>query len=301
MKKSISVIILAFIAFASNAQDNLSKFSEYLQNGDTVKQKELLDKWSKEEPDNAELQTAYFNYYFSKSKNEIVTLNSGKPPKGEDVLIFKDSTDQIAGFIGSQINYDKSNLKQAFASIDKGIKLYPDRLDMRFGKIYALGQIRDWRSFTDEIIKTINHSTINKNNWTWTYNETRDGGQEMFLGSLQDYQAQLYNTMDDKLLINMQEISKAVLVHYPNHIESLSNLSIAYLVEKKYDKALEPLLKAEKINPEDFIVLNNIAFAYRESGKKEKAISYYRKVIKHGDQQAKTQAETEINKLNVSS
>ena len=297
MKKSISTIILAFIALTSNAQDYLSKFSGYMQNGDTIKQKELLDKWSKEEPKNAELQTAYFNYYFSKSRNEIITLNGGQPPKGEEVLILTDSTDQIAGFIGSQIDYDESNLKKAFENIDKGIKLYPDRLDMRFGKIYALGQVRAWRSFTDEIIKTINYSAINKNNWTWTYNEKREGGKEMFLGSLQDYQAQLYNTMDDKLLVNMQEISKAVLVHYPNHIESLSNLSIAYLVEKNYDKALETLLKAEKINPKDFIVLNNIAYAYKESGKKEEAISYYQKVIKYGDQQAKSQAEVEIKKL----
>lgn len=298
MKNSISILVLVFIVFLSNAQDNLSRFSGYLQNGDTIKQKELLEKWSKEEPKNAELQTAYFNYYFNKSRNEILTLNGDQPPENEEVLIFTDSTDQIAGFIGSQINYDKSNLKKAFESIDKGIKLYPNRLDMRFGKIYALGQIRDWQSFTDEIIKTIDHSAVNNNHWTWTYNEKYPGGKEMFLGSLQDYQAQLYNTMDDKLLVHMQEISETVLEYYPNHVESLSNLSIAYLVEKKYDKALEPLLKAEKINPDDFIVLNNIAYAYKESGKKEEAIFYYKKIMRCGDKQAKTQAENEIKRLN---
>ncbi|NOU58483.1 tetratricopeptide repeat protein [Marinifilum caeruleilacunae] len=297
MKKSISVIIVSIFALSLHAQDKLSIFSKYIQEGDTLKQKEHLETWSKEEPRNAELQTAYFNYYFNKSRNEIITLNSGNPPKDQKVLVLTDSTDQIAGFIGSQINYDKSNLKKAFESIDKGIQLYPNRLDMRFGKIFALGQIKDWRSFTDEIIKAINHSAINKNNWTWTYNEKQEGGKEMFLGSLQDYQGQLYNTMNDKLLVNMQEISQAVLVHYPNHIESLSNLSIAYLVSKKYDKALVPLLKAEQINPTDFIVLNNIAYAYKESGKSKEAISYYKKVIKYGDQRAKAQAEKEIQHL----
>jgi tetratricopeptide (TPR) repeat protein len=297
MKKSLSVIIVSIFALSLHAQDKLSIFSKYIQEGDTIKQKELLETWSKEEPNNAELQTAYFNFYFNKSRNEIITLNSGNPPKDQKVLVLTDSTDQIAGFIGSQINYDKSNLKKAFESIDKGIQLYPNRLDMRFGKIFALGQIKDWRSFTDEIIKAINHSAINKNNWTWTYNEKQEGGKEMFLGSLQDYQGQLYNTMNDKLLVNMQEISQAVLVHYPNHIESLSNLSIAYLVSKKYDKALVPLLKAEQINPTDFIVLNNIAYAYKESGKSKEAISYYKKVIKYGDQRAKAQAEKEIQHL----
>lgn len=58
------------------------------------------------------------------------------------------------------------------------------------------------------------------------------------------------------------------------------------------------MLKAEVINPKDFVVLNNIAYAYRESGNKEKAISYYKKVMHYGDQQAKTQAEKEIKSLN---
>jgi len=215
----------------------------------------------------------------------------------EDYFQLIDSTNQVAGFISSKINYNKSNLKQAFESIDKGINLYPNRLDMRFGKIYVLGQIRDWRSFTDEIIVTINYSSKNDNNWTWALNEKKQNGKEFFLGSLQDYQMQLYDTMDDDLLKNMQEIAQAVLNLYPNHIESLSNLSIAYLVEKKYEKALIPLKKAEDVNPNDFIVLNNLAYAYRELNNKEKAIEYYKKVIKFGDKQAKEQAEKEIEKL----
>lgn len=298
MKKLIPTLVLITIAFFLNAQNNYDKFQAYLQKGDTTKQFSLLEKWKKESPKDAELYTSLFNYYFSASKNEIIVINSGQPPKGQNALILKNSTDQIAGFINSQINYEQSNLKLAFESIDKGIKLYPNRLDMRFGKIYALGQIKDWKSFTNEIIKTINYSTTNDNKWAWTFNEQREGGQKMFLSSLQDYQVQLYNTMNDKLLVNMQEISKAVLKHYPKHIESLSNLSIAYLVEKEFDKALSPLLKAEVINPKDFIILNNIAYAYRESGNKEKAISYYEKVIQYGDHQAKTQAEKEIQNLN---
>ena len=158
-------------------------------------------------------------------------------------------------------------------------------------------QIKDCRSFTNEIIRTIDYSSKNKNQWTWTLNEKRKDGDEFFLGSLQDYQMQLYNTMDDNLLKNMQEIANAVLNYYPIHIESLSNLSISYLVEKKYDKALETLIKAEKLNPKDFIVLNNIAYAYREMNNKEKAIEYYEKVLKYGDPQAKTQAKKEIDKL----
>lgn len=297
MRKIELVFLTIFIAGTLSAQNYFEDFQKYQQSGDTLKQRELLVKWKQENPNDSELYTSLFNYYFQKSKNEVLLLASGTPPKGQEYIELIDSTNQVAGFISSKIDYEKSNLKQAFESIDKGLEMYPNRLDMRFGKIYVLGQIQDWRSFTDEIITTVNYSSKNKNKWTWTLNETKKDGEDFFLGSLQDYQMQLYNTMDDELLENMREIAQAVLKYYPNHIESLSNSSITYLVKKDYEKALIPLKKAEEINEKDFIVLNNIAYCYKEMNHKEKAIEYYKKVIKLGDEHAVEQAKSEIEKL----
>jgi len=297
MKKINLILIILIIGTNVFSQNYFEKFKKYQVSGDTLKQKELLEKWKQEKPNDSELYTSLFNYYFQKSRNEVLLLASGTPPEGQEYLELKDSTNQVAGFISSKIDYEKSNLKLAFESIDKGIKLYPNRLDMRFGKIYVLGQIKDWKYFTNEIIKTIDYSSKNNNVWTWTLNEEKKGGKDFFLGSLQDYQMQLYNTMDDELLKNMREIAQAVLKHYPDHIESLSNSSITYLVEKKYEKALVPLKKAEEINPKDFIVLNNIAYCYKEMNNKDLAIGYYEKVIKHGDKPAIEQAKEEIEKL----
>ena len=297
MKKISIVLLILIIGTNVFSQNYFESFKKYQASGDTLKQKKLLEKWKQEKPNDSELYTSLFNYYFQKSKNEVLLLASGTPPKGQEYLELKDSTNQVAGFISSKIDYEKSNLKLAFESIDKGIELYPNRLDMRFGKIYVLGQIKDWNNFTNEIIKTVVYSSKNNNEWTWTLNEKKDEGKDFFLGSLQDYQMQLYNTMNDELLKNMRKIALVVLKYYPDHIESLSNSSITYLVEKKYEKALVPLKKAEEINPKDFIVLNNIAYCYKEMNNKDLAIEYYEKVIKYGDKRAIEQAKTEIEKL----
>ena len=296
--KNITLLSL-LIATTSilSAQSYFEEFNSFQQAGDTVKQKELLDNWKEEKPNDSELYTSLFNYYFTKSQNEVLILSSGTPPKDQEYIELTDSTNTVAGFISSKIDYDKSNLKLAFESITKGIELYPNRLDMRFGKIFVLGQIKDWSNFTEEIIKTIDYSSINNNNWTWTLNEKRNDGENLFLGSLQDYQMQLYNTMDDDLLKNMREIAQAILKYYPNHIESLSNLSITFLVEEKFKEALIPLRKAEKISPQDFIILNNIAYCYKEMGNKQLAIEYYEKVKKYGDKQAIELANDEIAKM----
>jgi tetratricopeptide (TPR) repeat protein len=295
MKKTISLILFAFAINSIFGQDFYTEFQKYLQTNDTIKQLEILKQWEGSNPKDPELYTSYFNYFFSKSKKEIVTLNKEKP-EGES-LVFTDSLNQTAGYIGSQIYFDELELGKGFNKITEGIELYPNRLDMRFGKIYAYGQLKKWGNFTEEIINAVKYSKVNNNEWTWTKNEKQKDGKDFFLSSLQDYQVQLYNTGDDKLLVNMRNIASEVLKIYPNHIESLSNLALTYLITGDYNKALDPLLKAEELNPKDYIVLSNIAQGYKLKGNKEKAIEYYKKTIKYGDEEAKAYAKQQIEEL----
>jgi len=289
MRKIYLLVISTITSANSFCQDYQVDFNEYLQDGDTLNQRLILEKWEKDNPKDAELFTSYFNYYFSKSKQEYIALKN-EEPKG-DSFIISDSLKNTVGYLGGEVHYNLEVLEKGIDKINIGIDLYPNRLDMRFGKIYAFGQIDDWERFTREIIVTVNYSSVNKNQWTWTKNEKMETDIDDFLLSIQDYQLQLYDTGDDNLLINMREIALAILKHYPDHVASLSNISITYMIVGEYDKAIEYLLKAEKLNPEDYIVLSNIAEAYKRKGDKEKAIEYYKKTLLHGDEQAKEYAE----------
>lgn len=295
MKKILVLFLLISGLGQLQAQDFYTEFKKYFQTNDTVKQLETLVQWEKTYPKDPELFTSYFNYHFLKAKKEILTLTREKPEG--DGLVLTDSLNQTAGYIGSQIYFDETELAKGFSRINEGIAMYPDRLDMRFGKIYVLGQLKKWSDFTSEIIKTVKYSQVNKNEWTWTKNEKQNGGKEFFLSSLQDYQLQLYNTGDDKLLSNMRDISSEVLKIYPDHIESISNLALTYLITGDNDKALDYLLKAEKLNPEDYIVLSNIAQGFKQKGDKERAIEYYKKTLKYGDADAKAYAKQQIEEL----
>ena len=292
------VILLFLLLVASTTiigQDRRDEFVKHLQAGDTTAQLALLNKWEQEDPKNAELFTCYFNYYVAKSKEEVLSLTQDQP-EGES-LSFQDSTGKTAGYFGSDIMYNTKILQKAFDRIDQGIELYPDRLDMRFGKIHVIGLTEDWKEFTEEIITAIHHSAKNKNQWTWTNNEMKPEGREFFLSGLQGYQMTLYNTGDDALLVNMRTIAEETLKYYPDHVASLSNLSLTYLLTENYDKGIEALLRAEKIDPSDAIVLSNIAQGYRLKGDKKSAIEYYKKTIPHADQELKAFAEQQIEEL----
>lgn len=274
------------------------QFNDLVSKKDTLGQKQLLAKWEKSNSNDPELFVAYFNYFVIKSKNEMITL--GQNPKGKDVLQVNDqdtSKKEPVAFIYGDTYYNPDLLSKGFGWINKGIEKYPNRLDMRFGKIYMFGKIKDYEAFTKEIIKTIDYSAINENKWTWADGKPVDKPQEFILSSIQEYQNQLYNTGDDALLDNMKRIAEEVLKYYPNHVESLSNLSIVYLLQGQYDKAFEPLLKAEKLSPEDYIVLSNIAQAYKLKGDSTNAIKYYELTLKYGDDQAKKYAQEQIAEL----
>lgn len=295
MKRIIFLILNLLIVNQIYCIDYQSDFIKFLTAKDTINQLKTLEAWEKANPNDAELYTSYLNYHFTKSKDEVLSLTTDAP-KGE-ALVLKDSTGKVAGFIGSQIGYNMIEFNKGIEKINEGIKLYPDRLDMRFGKIYILGEIKDWDNFTKEIIEAVRYSKANENQWTWMGNEKKKDGKEMFLGSLQDYQLQLYNTEVDSLIINMRNIAIEILRFYPDHVESLSNLSITYLLTKEYDKAIEALLRAEKIAPNDCIVLMNIAHGYKLKGDKSNSVKYYKKVLNYGDKEAKEYAKQQISEL----
>jgi len=274
------------------------QFNDLVSKNDTLGQRQLLEKWEKANSNDPELFVAYFNYFVIKSRNEIVTI--GQNPRGQTVLQIMDqdtTKKEPVGFIYSDIHCNPDLLSKGFWWINKGIEKHPNRLDMRFGKIYMFGEIEDYENFTKEIIKTIDHSAVNKNKWTWADSKPLDNPKDFMLHSIQGYQVQLFNTEDDDLLDNMRRIAEVILKHYPDHIESLSNLSIVFMLQKQYDKALESLLKAEKLNPTDYIILSNIAHAYKLKGDTENAIKYYELTVKYGDEQAKNFAKKQIEEL----
>lgn len=291
MKRFFYILGLLLLHSISFGQNYLSDFKKVLQDGDTIKQFEILQKWEAEDPKNPDLFASYFNYYYHLSKNEMITLTMQKA-KGESFEL-QDSSGQTS-YLGNEVVYKKEVLQKGFDKIDEGILLYPDRLDLRFGKIYVLGLVEDWDNYTAEIIKTVRYSKINNNRWKWINNVEKEDGEKFFLGSMQEYQLTLYETKKDELLIHMRSIADEILKIYPKHVESLTNIAISYILKSDYEKGLEALLKAEKIDPKDGIVLGNIAYLYVLKGDDQKSIEYYEKMLLLEDPEAVEFAKQQI-------
>ncbi len=300
MNRSLTVLIFTSTIIFSNVygQSYKKQFNELVSKKDTVGQEQLLQKWERSDNSDPELYVAYFNYYVNKSMKDIIEI--GNNPKGEEVLQIMNTdtskTEPLSYIYGNTL-YDSKLLNKGFEYAEKGIYKYPARLDIRFGKTYMYGKLEYWEEFTKEIIKTIDYSATINNKWYWTDNKPLEDPKEFMLSSIQSYQLQLYNTNNDGLLDNMKQIAETVLKYYPDHVESLSNLSIVYLIKKNYDQALDALIIAEKLAPTDYIVLGNIAQAYKFKGDNKNAIKYYELSAKYGDEQVKVYSQEQINEL----
>lgn len=292
--KKITLLLAIFAISISGYSQSLNEFNELLKKEDTEGQLALINKWEKTGKNDPDFYIAAFNYYVNHGRKEVLSLQQDEP--AGQALQVTDSTG-VAAFIGSAIVYDEADVKSALKYIDAGIAKFPNRLDMRFGKTYLLGDAEDYENFTKEIITTVNQSNKIKNKWFWSGGKPLDDPKEFMLSSVQSYVYQLYDTGDDSLLENMLQISNTVLKYYPDTVESLSNVSIVYMLRNEPDKALDALLKAEKLSPKDAIVLGNIAHAYIMKKDSQKAIEYYNKVIAHGDADAKQYAEKKIEEL----
>jgi len=298
MNKLILFLIFTVVVYIANGQSFSKQYYALVAKKDTVGQLQVLENWEKADANDPELYVAFFNFYVNKSHREILRLDSEM--HGEEGLMIKNqdsSQTEPVGYLYEETYYDQDILKKGMDYIANGINKFPNRLDLRFGEIYMLGQIEDYENFTKQIIQAVNYSATNNDAWTWSNSKPVEDSKAFFLSSLQDYQVQLYNTESDEQLENMKRIAEAILNHYPDHVESLSNLAVVYLLNEQYDQALQPLLKAEKINPKDAIVLNNIAQTYKLMGETKKAIKYYKRTIKYGDAETKDYAQEQIDRL----
>jgi tetratricopeptide (TPR) repeat protein len=74
-------------------------------------------------------------------------------------------------------------------------------------------------------------------------------------------------------------------------------MALTYIVQRENDKALEYLLKAEKLAPKDVVVINNIAEIYGRIGNYPQAREYYGKMIQHGNEQDKAYAREKMERM----
>ena len=158
MKQIIPLLLLLPMAFGAAAQSYSDSFYDALNSDNLVMQRQILAEWQQASPDDIDLYIARFNYHMGQ------TLGTSSTAAADSTVLV----------------------------IDQAIRLFPDRLDLRFGKIYFLGEIRRWASFADEIISTLDRSELI--NHRWQFPNFDQGGRILIVEGVQDYLYTLFSS-----------------------------------------------------------------------------------------------------------
>jgi tetratricopeptide (TPR) repeat protein len=295
MKKLHFFIIFVFLMNFLYSNDK-EIYLDLLHNNKLNKLKIHLEKWEKKDPKNPEMFIGYFNYYINKGSKSGVSID--KYPKGEQQLAITDpKTDEVIGYLNDTTIYNYDDIKNALIYINRGLSYSPNRLDMHFGKIHILGEIKDFKTQSQSLINLLELSTKNKNKWLWSDNEKISDAENFLLQNIQDYYSTWFNVSTEESMESVKKTASKQINLYPNNIFGYSNLAAYYIVKKDFNESLKHLIKAEKIDPNDIIIINNIAYCYKMINNKKMAKKYYNKMIQKGDKEAAEYAKKMLNEL----
>jgi tetratricopeptide (TPR) repeat protein len=225
---------------------------------------------------------------------------SGKcPRKFRRGPILKDNkSGEDVGYIQPQVEFNIDTLMKGINELKKGILLFPNRLDMRFGLVTVTEKSGLYKEMTEALREILKQSVKINNDWLWSFGEkNKEYSKEFMLHNVQGRAEMLFGLQTlqaDSLII---EISKTMVEKYPDCIYGYNNLGTCYLVAKEYKKAIENLERAFKLDSKDTIVISNLAEAYKRLKDKKKAKEFYLLLSKYGNNEEKEKAQQNLDDI----
>lgn len=274
-----SFAFATLLCFASNAQTYQEQFDTKMDNNDTVGMYPLIIDWRKNEPNNPETEVAIFNYFAMRAFTEIVTLNSTPPEDGSESLEMVDSLGNVTGYLYGTPTVNDSLIQLSVKCINQGIAKYPNRLDLRLGKIYVLRESQHWDWMEEEIVSTLKQGQANKNSWYWMKNEPVEDDLNFLNSSLQEHFYVLFESGLPYGYEIIERCSKIMLEQDDANVITLSNIATCKMMKEEYTEALTYINKAYSINANDEIIINNAGFCHWKLGHPEDAKRYYVKAL----------------------
>ena len=257
----------------------------------------LLDKWAIAEPDNDKMLTAKFNFWLTKGQDTEVVAKSQKKYLGMDAMLaLKDSTGADVYYF-EVLKYDDECFREAIASVDRAIAMYPERLDFRFMKANAY--ISYERESPDmalaNLLSLVNDFNAGKEKWTYTGQPADD---EFFASAMQEYCVSFYTLGTPGSYEAFRKLSEVMLGHYPDDPGFMSNLgSYHMLVMKDFKTALKYYNKVLKKHPDDYISIRNSALAASRLGNVKMEKKYLQMLVEHGTESDRIQAQARLDML----
>ena len=288
-------LFLLLLPLSLSAQGYEELFIKAFQTNDTLSMKKVINLWQQAQSNDPELYTAKFNYYVYLAQNRSIEISYDEP-EGEYTPYF-DSINNLQAYLIESISFNPLKLEPGITIIDSALALYPNRLDLYFGKIYVFGESNQYERQFYTALQMLEQNKKNPSDWLWYKNETIDNVKEFFLSNVQSFLLSLFEIGSPDLLAIIRDISMALSEQYPQETMPLANIGSSYAMVGDYEQALTWFLKADKLQPNEVVILVNLARLYELTNKRDEAMAAYQKILIYGDSEHREYANQNLQRL----
>lgn len=259
----------------------------------------LLDRWAAAYPDDAQMLTGKFSYWFSKSQTlQLVPKNQQKFLGENPTVVLKDSTGANVNYF-QETMYDDEMFGEAQKALEKAIQLYPDRLDLRFLKVASLiGYEKESPDMALSSLKSLMIYNATQHP-KWEYPGVEKVDNEFFSAALQEYCYLFFRYGTPATYEAFKELSQQMLTYEPKNVLFLDNIGSYWLVARKDNKtAMKYYSKVLKIKADDLTAIKNIIILARNSNNVKLEKKYLPQLIKYTqDEKEKITAQARLKSL----
>ena len=260
----------------------------------------LLDRWAAAYPDDVQMLTGKFSYWFSKSQTlQLVPKDQQKFLGENPAVVLKDSTGANVNYF-QETMYDDEMFGEAQKALEKAIQLYPDRLDLRFLKVASLiGYEKESPDMALSSLKSLMIYNATQHP-KWEYPGVDKVDNEFFSAALQEYCYLFFRYGTPATYEAFKELSQQMLTYEPKNVLFLDNIGSYWLVARKDNKtAMKYYSKVLKIKADDLTAIKNIIILARNSNNVKLEKKYLPLLIKYThDEKEKITAQARLKSLN---
>lgn len=254
----IVALLTTCLLFAQGQDEKYDQFVSLFDAKDTTAMARMLADWDRNDP---EYYACAVNYYLIKAME------------------------------------DEQGLGILYSTFDKGISMFPDRLDIRVGKIRSLIDFKRYDEAIAELCTSLDYSVKNGNQWLWKRGKpASEDGQEFFIDLVHQFYSELEEAMDKKE--QLEKMVDKALSFYPADIR-LRNDKVILLIERwEFEDAIDSLVSIRKDVPDDDVVNMNLGYLYYTSAQYDEAIGTYTILLASSDTSMVSFAKSAIEECN---
>ena len=260
----------------------------------------LLDRWVAAYPDDVQMLTGKFSYWFSKSQTlQLVPKDQLKFLGENPAVVLKDSTGANVNYF-QETMYDDEMFGEAQKALEKAIQLYPDRLDLRFLKVASLiGYEKESPDMALSSLKSLMIYNATQHP-KWEYPGVDKVDNEFFSAALQEYCYLFFRYGTPATYEAFKELSQQMLTYEPKNVLFLDNIGSYWLVARKDNKtAMKYYSKVLKIKADDLTAIKNIIILARNSNNVKLEKKYLPLLIKYTqDEKENITAQARLKSMN---